>query len=308
MSSSDRIRLSAIAEVTLGTTPATPAMQTLRLNSESLNYNIDNITSSQLVEDRSQADLIQVGADSSGDVSGELSFGSWDLLLTSALADPFTVQVDPKVKIATNGITMQSMTIVKQFLDLAGIQHVFKGMTVESFTMNVSKKSLISVAFNMMGTQFADVLPVDATFVAAGTTEPMNSSSHVTAIMFDDVPMTSCVDTMSLVIKNNLRPRDCIGSLEHTNFSFGRCEVTGDMEVYFQDATLYDKYKDGLAFSLDYTIQDEAGNSYQFNMPKVKFEKLATVAGGTNQDIMAKGSFRALKGPTHMIQLTSTSI
>lgn len=295
MASADRIQLSYVDEVTLGVTPTSPAMQIMRASSESLNYNITNVTSTQLTEDRSQSDLIQVGADVSGDISGELSFSTFDAFFESAFADVFVVQPDATIKILRNGTTMQSMTVLKRFMDLASVQHRLQGLTVESMTMGIKKRAIISLAFSMMGTTFADTTPSGATFVAASTSEPLNSSSNVTSIMFDSVPMTSCVDSMSVVVKNNLRPRDCVGSLTHTNFTFGRCEVTGDMEIYFQDTTLYNKYKDGLAFSLDFTIQDAAGNAYEFNLPRVKFEKLTTVAGGTNQDIMAKGSFRALK-------------
>ena len=300
MSSSDRIRLSAVKEVTLGVTPASPALQILRPVSESLNYNISNVSSAQLIEDRSQADLIQVGADASGDVNGELSFNSWKTMIESSLANPFVLGV------ATNGITMISMTVVKQYLDLSGVQHIFKGMTVESFTLNISKQSLIKVDFKLMGTVFTDVMPATPTFVPAATTESMNSSSNVTSIMFDGVPMTSCVDSLTMTIKNNLRPRDCVGSMTHTDFTFGRCEITGDIDVYFQDTILYNKYKNGQAFSLDFTITDAANNSYAINMPRVKFDKLSTVAGGTNQDIMAKGSYRALKDASHMVRITAS--
>ena len=55
MGSANRVRLSSIAEVTKGVTPATPALQTERWLSESLAYNIENVQSEQIRADRTRA-------------------------------------------------------------------------------------------------------------------------------------------------------------------------------------------------------------------------------------------------------------
>lgn len=85
MTDSNRARLSYIGEVTWGVTPGSPDMQEMRITSESLIKNIQNITSNELRSDRQVTDLIQVGKDAGGDINFELSYGSFDDFLQSAL-------------------------------------------------------------------------------------------------------------------------------------------------------------------------------------------------------------------------------
>jgi hypothetical protein len=75
MSDANRVGLSAIKETTWGTTPTTPTFETIRITSESLNANIENIKSQELRSDGQVADLIQVGAESGGGINFELSYG-----------------------------------------------------------------------------------------------------------------------------------------------------------------------------------------------------------------------------------------
>lgn len=78
-----------VEETTWGTTPATPALQELRLTGEGINYEIENITSDELRSDRMVSDTVQVGQTTSGPIDFELSFGTYDSLMESALYSAF---------------------------------------------------------------------------------------------------------------------------------------------------------------------------------------------------------------------------
>lgn len=78
-----------VEETTWGTTPATPALQELRLTGEGINYEIENITSDELRSDRMVSDTVQVGQTTSGNIDFELSFGTYDSLMESALYSAF---------------------------------------------------------------------------------------------------------------------------------------------------------------------------------------------------------------------------
>jgi hypothetical protein len=85
MSDANRSQLAYVAETTWGTTPGTATLQKLRFTDESLAFNIENIQSNEIRADRQTTDLIQTGADCSGGVSFELSYGALDDLLVGAL-------------------------------------------------------------------------------------------------------------------------------------------------------------------------------------------------------------------------------
>jgi len=311
MSSADRVRLSYIKEVTLGTTPSpSPAMKVQRMLNESLNYNVDNVVSQELRSDRNQVDPVQIGMNVGGGVNYEFSWGTYDDFIESAFGAAFVVQPNPKIKILNPGTVIKGFTIQKEFLDLSGIQHIFKGCVVNNWTMAMTKKAAITGAFDFMGMNFTDTALTTPTYAAASTTDVMNTSSHLTSVLLDDTPFTSCVDSLSFSTKNNLRAQECLGSLGPQGFTMGRFEITGDIELYFKDATLYSKYKSGATFDLTFEQTDVDGNKMKYEFQRCFFEKMSVLAGGTNQDVMAKGSWRALLDPVSgsMGTITSTSI
>ena len=85
MSDANRVQLSYMPEAIWGTTPGSTALQALRITSESLGFNIENITSNELDYTRMTGDLIQTGAENSGGIDFELSYGTFDDLLEGAL-------------------------------------------------------------------------------------------------------------------------------------------------------------------------------------------------------------------------------
>ena len=84
MADSSRAQLCYLAETTWGVTPVA-AMTRMRFTGESLGFQIQNTTSREVRADRQVADLIQTGAEASGSVEVELSYGAHDALLAAAL-------------------------------------------------------------------------------------------------------------------------------------------------------------------------------------------------------------------------------
>lgn len=84
MADSSRAQLSYLVESTWGVTPAA-ALTQMRFTAETLGFQIQNVSSREVRADRQVADLIQTGAEASGSVEVELSYGAHDALLASAL-------------------------------------------------------------------------------------------------------------------------------------------------------------------------------------------------------------------------------
>ena len=294
MGSANRVRLSSIAEVTKGVTPATPALQTERWLSESLAYNIENVQSEQIRADRTEGDLIQVGADSSGDINIELSWGTFDHYFAQAFCNAWVagaLPADPSV--LENGTLKLYRTVIKEFLDMApAVAFVYKGCVVNQISLAITKRSKITGTISLMGLEIAEAKPAGATYLPETTTSPLNASSNVTSILLDDIPMTSCIDTMSVQILNNFRPIDCIGKFFHSDFNYGAFSVSGNMDLYFETMEQFNMYKAGTPFKLAIHIEDDAGNQYLLELLRCKFETLTTNATGENTDVMASGSYR----------------
>lgn len=85
LATTNRTRTGVVKEVTPGTTPATPAWQTLRQTSNSLVGAPKTVQSEELISDRQIGDLILVGKDIGGDIAFEYSVGSHDSLIECAM-------------------------------------------------------------------------------------------------------------------------------------------------------------------------------------------------------------------------------
>ncbi|RWF66843.1 phage tail tube protein [Mesorhizobium sp.] len=74
MTDANRLRLTHVREVTLGTTPNTPRMRTARLTGENIRFAPNYVTSQELRSDRMNSDPIEVNITNQGAINGELSW------------------------------------------------------------------------------------------------------------------------------------------------------------------------------------------------------------------------------------------
>jgi hypothetical protein len=305
MSSSNRVRLSIIREVTKNVTPATPAFKILRWLSEDLSLNIENVQSEEIRDDRTKGKLIQLGYDTGGDVTFEFSMATFDVLMEGVMCALATGSA-PKTFI--NGTTVMYHTIMKQFLDLSSINQRFTGVVVDKMSLEFKKRAKVTGSFSLMGMSYQEDVIAGSTFTGPSTNPVINTSSHVTSILMDGVPMTTCIDRLSLQIMNNMRATTCVGNKAATEFVPGDFDVSGALDLYFKDLSMFTKYQAGTPFSLAWTITDDAGKIGTFTIPVAQFETLKAVAGGGNQDVMASGTFKTSKGATYVLQYTSDAV
>lgn len=83
--SSSRSKTGYVAEVTKGVTPATPAIQNMRVTSSQLAYTPSRVTSNEIRADRQIADQILTKFESGGNIGFELSFHGQDDMIAGAL-------------------------------------------------------------------------------------------------------------------------------------------------------------------------------------------------------------------------------
>lgn len=305
---SNRTAVRVVPETVFGVTPATPAFQNLRYTGESLAFGIKNIISNEIRSDRMTTDLIQVGADVSGDINVELSFDSFHDLIASALCSTWGAPVASTSTIK-NGTVLSSYTIQKHFQDLAvPIFQNFTGCRVGSMKLDFKTGSILTGSFGFMGCA-ANQGPAQiagATFTNPGQgNDVFNAVSNLVNLKEDGVAMAAKVKSMSLELNNNLRAQEAIGTLGYVGVALGKLEITGNIELYFEDQAEYDKFLNSTAFALSFRLQDADGNYYDFTLPKVKYEEGKVTSGQIDQDLMISGKWRALYDPATscMIQI-----
>lgn len=387
---SNRTGLAYAAETTWGTV-ATCAYQELRFTGESFAFNISNIQSSEIRDDRQITDLVQTGADCGGGFNFELSYGAFDTLFNAALwsaswsgaisstrsslemntsgymwvtnqvlggasgtfvtgqwievsgfsasgatADDNNyyyitgcratgINVIPPPLVATassnnslltvkggfirNGITESSFTFERDHADITQYFD-FAGMVVNTMNITASANSIMTGSFDFIGKDVTrSASPATSTETAASTNDVMNAVANVGRILEGGTLATISPDLfiqeISFSLNNNVRGLSAIGTLGFVDIGVGAVEITGAMNVYFKDGTLYDKYINATETGLAFKAEDSSGNAYIFTFPRIKFEGDAINASGQNSDIMENIGWRAIRDATTdcMIQI-----
>ena len=166
MADSSRAQLYSLNESVWGTTPAA-AMTQLRYTAESLGYNISNVTSNEVRSDRQIVDLIQVGAEASGNVDFELSYGAQDAVLAGALfsdwGTPVAVSASADIAASNAGSAFTSSATDFTAAGIAVGQWLRVSGFAASSGANNGYYQVTSVAANSLG-----VSPAPASDEAAG--------------------------------------------------------------------------------------------------------------------------------------------
>lgn len=291
MSNANRVQLAFIEEVTWGVTPSTPNFQKLRMTSDSLNHEVENITSAELRADRNISELIQVNRQNSGGMELEFSYGTFDSFLEGALFSAWNTDT------LVNGVTRKSYSIEKAMTDETEF-FIFKGMVVSDFTLNLATKSIATGSFNFLGGSSSLAQTTFATtYTAATTVDVLNCMGNVAAIQ-EGASLTALtgvfIQNLSFTVANNLRGVSAIGYNTAQDIAYGKCDITGSLSVYFTSDRLYDKFIAGTASGIYFHLQDAAGNWYKFTFPRVKFETDSIPTPGQDQDVIENMTWRAL--------------
>jgi hypothetical protein len=308
---SNRTAIRIVRETVFGTTPATPVLSNVRYTGESLKRNIRNVQSEEIRDDRMTSDLLQVGGDVSGDINVEFSYDSYDEFLQGALCGAWVDNLNGTFTLK-NGVDLMSWTIQKHFQDLAIPQFQnLVGCRVGGMNMECTVGQIVKGSFNFMGLDAAmgPTQIAGATFANPGDgLVPFTAAANVGSIMKDGVAMNVGIRTFNLALSNSLRGQEVIGSLGLAGIALGKLDISGDNELYFENADEYNAFLNADDFKLQFDLTSDINDKYTFIYPRIKYEDGEILAGGLDQDLMVKGKWRALYDSVtdSMIQIIKT--
>lgn len=237
MADSNRAQLYSLKESTWGATPAS-AMTQLRYNGESLGFNISNVTSNEVRSDRQVVDLIQVGAEASGGVDFELSYGAHDPFLAGALfsdwGTPVAISVSDDIAASNTSSALTSTSTDFTATSVAVGQWVRVSGFAASSGANNGYYQVTSVAANSLGVSPAPAsdeaaagltIAVDGTLLRNGVTE----SSFTLEKAFTDVGKFIAFTGM---VANSLNLTIETGSVIRASTAFmGKAASIGDVTI-----------------------------------------------------------------------------
>lgn len=228
--------------------------------------------------------------------AGTLGIAPLTDVASEAAGDSVTIT---PMNFVRNGTTKSSFTIQKAFTDLSTPElWNFTGARISTWNLELGTGAILNTTFgilakdaNMTETQFSG-----ASIGTANTNTVLNAVDNIAAIVFDGDPggSTYYFNSLSINLDNALRGQEAVGTLGLIGVEAGRLSLTGNVELYFENSSLFDKFRAATAFSLSFLAQDTAGNAYIVTIPRAKYTSMEIVAGGNDQDIFASAQFEGI--------------
>lgn len=271
MSSGARQTTYLIPEVTPGTTPPSGPWDTLRLTGNTLSPTVNTQASDEITSQRISQGSVATSVDIQGDLSAELSYGTFDKLLEAAFYGNWTNNV------LTVGSARHTFTVAKNFDDV-DVFTLFKGMHVSTFALDIPSDGKITATFNMMGLDYADGDTSTVGTINPPTTTPFMSNINVGTLLVDGQSLEgqACVSALSINLDNTLQTQRCLGTsrLGPGAHIATEAAITGSMTLAWSQRA-WEIWKNTFSrkpVAVQFPITDSLGNQYVLDFPAVEVD------------------------------------
>lgn len=210
-------------------------------------------------------------------------------MVTEAVGNPVTVQMGGQI---LNGTTQYSYNIEKDYQDLSNVLALFLGQEINTLNLDIPVDGIITGSWGFMGSEETSLTSSAGTGYDAVTTTPvMTGANHVPNFMenYNEQGIIS----LAISLTNNLRTRQQVGTLGVVSMGTGTVEITGTFSVYFETATLYNKFLAHQDTSIAMAVQDSQGSGYVIELPAVVITTGTRSAGGINTDVIGEFGYSA---------------
>jgi hypothetical protein len=216
-------------------------------------------------------------------------------LLADASVTGFTISATH----LENASTERSFTVERAHTDILQF-FTFRGMEVSKMSLKLATGAMTTGSFSFMG---KDVLPPTGTSnvpnpgtITASTAYDVHNGVASVGGIYEGGALLSgtFIKSCDFTVDNSMRARDGLGNLGNVGIGNGTCKVTGNIEVYLSDGTLYNKFLNNTPSSISVISRDAASNGYVFTFPNIKYGDAKVNAGGRDQDVMLQIPFTAL--------------
>jgi len=267
-------RLAYIAEVTYGTTPATPAFQVINPTSHSLGLEKETFQSETIRSDRQLNDFRHGVRQVSGDIGIEFRDASWDDLLQAVMMGTWSADV------LKAGTTRRSFTIERFFSDITRYRRAV-GCEFNSFSLECPASGIVTGTFGVIGMDDtgAGTAIASSTYTADPNENVMDSLSGSITVGGSAV---TCITSIKLTLENGIENLPVVGETTRIRGAAGRSIVTGELTAFYQDDTLLDAFEDETEVAIVFTLTDGVA-TYTFTLPKVKFTGGKPEVGGERE-------------------------
>lgn len=190
-------------------------------------------------------------------------------------------------------ILKQTFRIEDEFTDINSVLS-YHNQSVSGISLELSAEDLVKGNVEFVG---AEVQALTATEIGNTTTNVVhdvlntplyNATTDVTAITLDGSEFPATVMSFSIEMKTEVKQFSAIGSYFPTGTNPGSLAITGKLDVYFENLTMFNKFFNNVYINIGLTLEDIDGNTYVFSIPRAFMSKDEVDTGGLDDTIMEK--------------------
>lgn len=268
----NQIQLGYIAEVTFGTTPATPTGKLLRFTSATLAAERDYLENPELRTDRQRAAGRGGVMTGRGEVSGVLSFATYDDLIEACLGGTWSTNV-LKVGTARKSFTFQRAHLVN------GLYYPFTGTVVNSMSLSGRANENVEITFGLVAAKVGN----EATATIWSITTAANTNDAATtweAVVKKGGSALGNVVGFSMTAENAYNEASVCGSKGLYDLQPGTIRVTGSLELYFDSNALYTDFRAENTVALQFVIGPGATKTYTLDLTAARITNVGAPSTG----------------------------
>lgn len=231
---------------------------------------------------------------------------------SAASATPLVVEAAAsrsyKASWIKNESTKASFYFELYLQSITGDQHLaYNNVEVNNMNLDFTAESVITGSFDFLGVKpelIAATVDNSGTPSSSELNDVMNTTSNVSNIRLGGSLLTATyAQNFTLATTNNMAKRPAVGAFYGVGQLSGEFEATGSLNLYMDSAAEYENWLNNTARSLDWRVNDAAGNTYILEVPRFKWTDVPLEVPGKNQDVFLSGTWGAVKDPTTGVSL-----
>lgn len=274
-STGSRVQFGYIAETEFGTTPAaagsplTVDLQQVPFISNSINL-AKAIFEDPSIQSNRQVNFSRHGnREVAGDVAFAYSHEAFDDFLESLFFGTFTAGGSPVLDELKIGQALKSFSVELGHLDIDQYR-LFTGIVANTLSLEINLDGVVQSTFGLIGKDMSvSVLSADTDGI---TTAPVKEPFvHFDGVFKENDVVSSVLTGISLSIDNGMSSNYALGDASLKSITSAMVNVSGTVTAYFEDAALLNKFINETSTSIEFTLDDGAGNAHTWLLPKVEF-------------------------------------
>ena len=163
---------------------------------------------------------------------------------------------------------------VEQYHSDVGVSRVATGVKINNASVKIDPDAIATVEFGMMGKDMtSSASPYFTTPAAASVTGVLTGNAGE---LYIDGVQAAVVTTFSFDLDGNMEAGKIVGNLlpdgtrPAANIFIGRIAAKGEFSAYFNDDTLFTKFRDEVPVTLVFRFNGEGTQAFSVKFPKCK--------------------------------------